>query len=70
MGFPSLPVHIYKLFVEFSEELPQIATRLQVSNAELFNKYDRLLAEASLRINAPLPLTLLSILVIWQSNLP
>jgi hypothetical protein len=52
------------------EEIPQIATRLQVNNAELFGKYDRLLAEASLRVNVAPPVTVLLMLIIWQSQQP
>jgi hypothetical protein len=57
-----------ELVKRISDELPQIATRLHVSNADLYGKYDRLLAEASLRINLTLPLSILFILVIVLSN--
>jgi hypothetical protein len=50
-------------------EIPQIATRLQVNNVELFNKYDRLLAEASLRMNLAFPIILLLMLLVWQNYL-
>jgi hypothetical protein len=50
-------------------EVPQIATRLQVINSELYGRYDRLLAEASIRINLAIPLMVLLVLVIGQSHL-
>jgi hypothetical protein len=60
---------IYATFKELQEEIPQISTRLQVSNVELFNTYDRLLAEASLRMNMGLPVAVILILIIWQAEL-
>jgi hypothetical protein len=57
------------VFWEVLPEIPQIATRLQVSNADLFGKYDRLLAEASLRINLALPVAVLLLQLIWQGDL-
>jgi hypothetical protein len=40
-------------------ELAPLATKLAVANERLFDQYDRLSAEASLRLNAALPLALL-----------
>ncbi|MDQ1644346.1 MAG: hypothetical protein QOJ50_530 [Cryptosporangiaceae bacterium] len=40
-------------------ELAALATKLAVANERLFDQYDRLSAEASLRLNAALPLALL-----------
>ena len=57
------------VFWQVLPEIPQIATRLQVSNADLFGKYDRLLAEASLRINLALPVAVLLLQLIWQGDL-
>jgi hypothetical protein len=54
---------------EFQSEIPQIATRLQVTNAELFGNYDRLLAEASLRLNLSAPVVLLVSVLAWRADL-
>lgn len=51
------------------ETMQAFATALQASSAELFGRYDRLQAEASLRLNITAPLTALLELVIWQSSL-
>jgi hypothetical protein len=51
-----------------TNEIPQIATRLQACHVDLYNKYDRLLSEASLRYNIPLPSIVLSFLIIFQSD--
>ncbi len=48
----------------------QLATRLQATNAELFNRYDRLLAESSFRVNVALPLVVLLVIVIINARLP
>lgn len=50
-------------------EVRQLATRLQVANAELHDKYDRLLTEATFRLNIAPPLTILLLAIIWQSHL-
>jgi hypothetical protein len=50
-------------------EIPQIATRLQVTHSELYGRYDRLLAEASLRINLAIPIVVLLMLFIWHAHL-
>src|SRR6266511_1379052 len=67
------PVDTQKLvdttFWEVMSEIPQIATRLQVTNSELYGRYDRLLAEASVRINLAIPVVVLLILLIWQAHL-
>lgn len=43
----------------------QLATRLQAANIELFNRYDRLLGEASFRVNIAPPLLALSLVLTW-----
>ncbi|WP_459707179.1 hypothetical protein [Actinophytocola sp. KF-1] len=48
----------------------QLATRLQATSAELFNRYDRLLAESSFRVNVALPLVVLFLVVINDARLP
>ncbi|GLW89379.1 hypothetical protein Aglo03_01950 [Actinokineospora globicatena] len=48
----------------------QLATRLQAANVELFNRYDRLLAEASFRINVAPALLALILLVVWNAHIP
>jgi hypothetical protein len=60
---------LFETFSVVVEEIPRIATRLQVYNAELFGKYDRLLAEASLRINIAIPMTIILIMITWQTHL-
>ncbi|MEU6348982.1 hypothetical protein ABZ896_06610 [Streptomyces sp. NPDC047072] len=45
--------------VTLSDELPDLATRLLIERPEVFDTYDRLLAEASLRINMFAPLVAL-----------
>jgi hypothetical protein len=52
------------------EEMQQLASRLLVKNKDLYGKYDRQMAEASLRMNVSIPLTVLLVLVIWLSGLP
>jgi hypothetical protein len=46
-----------------------LATKLQSLSTELFGRYDRLQAEASLRLNIALPLATLLELIIWRSPL-
>jgi hypothetical protein len=46
-----------------------LATKLQALSTELFGRYDRLQAEASLRLNIALPLATLLELIIWRSPL-
>lgn len=50
-------------------EVRQLATRLQAANADLFNKYDRLLAEATFRFNVAPALGVLVLIVVWGSGL-
>jgi hypothetical protein len=38
------------------DEIPQLVTRLLVKNAELYERHDRLLAEAAFRVNIAIPL--------------
>lgn len=52
------------------DEMPQLASRLLVKNKELYGKYDRLMSEATLRINVSLPLMALFITATWLSNSP
>jgi hypothetical protein len=52
------------------QEMPQLASRLLVKNKDLYGKYDRLMAEASVRMNVSIPLTIMLGLAIWLSNLP
>lgn len=51
------------------ETMQALATKLQASNTELFGRYDRLQAEASLRLNIAVPLATLLELIIWRSPL-
>jgi hypothetical protein len=51
------------------EVMEAFATKLQASNTELFGRYDRLQAEASLRLNIAMPLATLLELTIWRSQL-
>jgi hypothetical protein len=48
----------------------QLATRLQATNSELFNRYDRLLAESSFRVNVTPPLVVLFLVLIYESVFP
>jgi len=49
------------------ETMQALATKLQARSTELFSRYDRLQAEASLRLNIALPLATLLELIIWRS---
>jgi hypothetical protein len=51
-------------------EMPQLASRLLVKNKDLYGKYDRLMAEASVRMNVSIPLTVMLSLAIWLSHFP
>ncbi|WP_290057614.1 hypothetical protein [Amycolatopsis solani] len=46
----------------------QLATKLQAANVELYNRYDRVLAEATFRINVTPPLVVLAVVVGWGSG--
>ncbi|SNY28212.1 hypothetical protein [Paractinoplanes atraurantiacus] len=59
-----------KLIQSVMHEERQLATRLQAQNAELFGRYDRLLAESAFRLNIAPPLVLLLALLSWRSALP
>jgi hypothetical protein len=48
----------------------QLATRLQAGNADLFGRYDRLLAESAFRLNLAPPLAVLLLSLAWQAPLP
>jgi hypothetical protein len=52
------------------DEMQQLASRLLVRNQDLYGKYDRQMAEASVRINISVPLTLMLVLAVWLSSLP
>ncbi|MFI6401797.1 hypothetical protein [Streptomyces sp. NPDC050548] len=54
-----LPVSAIAALITLVDELPDLATRLLIERPEVFNKYDRLLAEASIRINMFLPMVAL-----------
>jgi hypothetical protein len=58
------------VLVEIVQEMRQLASRLLVKNKELYGRYDRQMAEASLRLNISIPLTVLLLLGIWLSGLP
>jgi hypothetical protein len=51
------------------EEMQQLASRLLVKNQDLYGRYDRQMAEASVRINISIPLTVLLVLVINLSDI-
>lgn len=51
------------------ETMQALATKLQARSTELFGRYDRLQAEASLRLNVAVPLATLLELIIWRSPL-
>jgi hypothetical protein len=53
-----------------TREERQLATRLQAANADLYGRYDRLLAETSFRINVAPPLLLLMLVLLWESTAP
>jgi hypothetical protein len=59
-----------RIISDMIREMPQLASRLLVKNKDLYGKYDRQMAEASLRINVSVPLTMLLVLVAWLSALP
>jgi hypothetical protein len=74
------PVSRYKLAAAYEmatdviifqvvQEIQQLASRLLVKNKDLYGKYDRLMAEASVRMNVSIPLTLMLSLAIWLSGL-
>ncbi|MBO1336870.1 hypothetical protein [Streptomyces sp. VRA16 Mangrove soil] len=50
------------------DELPDLATRLLIERPEVFDRYDRLLAEASIRINMFLPVTALVATLALQAH--
>jgi len=52
------------------EEMTQLASRLLVKNKDLYARYDKYMAEASLRMNVSVPLSILLILATWLSGLP
>jgi hypothetical protein len=56
------------IILNIVEEMQQLASRLLVKNQELFGKYDRQMAEASLRMNVSIPLTVLLVLAAWLSG--
>ncbi|MFF3642439.1 hypothetical protein [Streptomyces sp. NPDC002564] len=62
------PGEVREILSNITKEESQIATRIQANNIDLYNKYDRLLAESSFRVNIAPPLTLLSLILIWSSR--
>ncbi|MBA2811459.1 hypothetical protein E0500_029965 [Streptomyces sp. KM273126] len=50
-----MPVLAIAALLTLSDELPDLATRLLIQRPEVFDRYDRLLSEASIRINMFLP---------------
>jgi hypothetical protein len=56
--------------VSIVDEMQQLASRLLVKNQDLYGRYDRQAAEASVRMNISIPLTVLLLLLIWLSKLP
>jgi hypothetical protein len=56
--------------VSIIDEMQQLASRLLVKNQDLYGKYDRQMAEASVRMNISIPLTVLLLTVVWLSTLP
>jgi hypothetical protein len=59
-----------RIILEVVREMPQLSSRLLVRNKDLYGKYDRHMAEAALRINVSIPLTVLLILATWLSGIP
>ena len=59
-----------KIIEEIMHEMSQLATQLLVKNKELYSKHDKHMAEAAVRINVSIPLTLLLILATWFSGIP
>jgi hypothetical protein len=56
--------------VQIIDEMQQLSSRLLVRNQDLYGKYDRQMAEASVRMNISIPLTALLLLAIRLSSLP
>jgi hypothetical protein len=54
---------------EFVDEVPQLATRLQIRNPDLYGKYDRLLTEAALRMTIAAPASFLLIALAIRADL-
>jgi hypothetical protein len=52
------------------DEIPQLATRLMLTSPALFERYDRLTAEAAFRINFAPPLFILMVMLGSRSPLP
>jgi hypothetical protein len=57
------------IIYQIVQEMPQLASRLLVKNQDLYGKYDRQMAEASVRMNVSIPLTVLLALAVWLSDL-
>jgi hypothetical protein len=54
---------------EVIEEMPQLATRLHVKSAEIYGRYDRLVAEGTFRLNVAVPLTFFLAVITSGSSL-
>jgi hypothetical protein len=59
-----------KIIVAIIDEMTQLASRLLVKNNDLYARYDKFMAEASLRINVSLPLASLLIVATLLSGIP
>jgi hypothetical protein len=58
------------IIAQIVQEMQQLASRLLVKNQDLYGKYDRQMAEASVRMNVSIPLTVLLVLASWLSGFP
>jgi hypothetical protein len=56
------------IIFQIVQEIQQLASRLLVKNQDLYGRYDRQMAEASVRMNVSIPLTALLVLVTWLSS--
>jgi hypothetical protein len=50
-------------------DVQQLSTRLQAANVDLYDRYDRLLSEATLRINIIPPICVLVMAAAWDSEM-
>jgi hypothetical protein len=68
-GYPRWLSSRQVLILEFIDEVPQLATRLQVRNPDLYGKYDRLVTEAALRMTLAAPVCFLVIVLGARADL-
>lgn len=66
---PDWLVSLHLLVDDFVDEQPQLATRLQIKNPDLYGKYDRLLTEAALRMTIAAPASFLLIAIAIRADL-